>query len=86
MNYLRGNVFYFCSVFCQSNFCFSQSHPDSIGYFKSYLTNTRDIVVEPLHWNKQDIANFTMVAGATAFLMIYDEKLTTLFVEIKTFP
>jgi membrane-associated phospholipid phosphatase len=44
-------------------------------YFKSYLTDTRDIIKAPLSWDKYDIATFTMVAGGTGFLMIYDEKI-----------
>ncbi len=61
------------------NLSYSQSHPDSISYLKSYLTNTRDIAVEPLHWNKLDLVNITLVSGSTAFLMIYDENINYFF-------
>lgn len=54
---------------------FSQLNNDSVSYLKSYITNTRDIFVEPFHWDMNDVGNFTMVAGGTAFLMIYDEKI-----------
>lgn len=57
---------------------YSQSHPDSVGYVKSYLTNTIDLVKEPFLWNKNDLANFTLAAGAAGFLMIYDEKIDDL--------
>jgi membrane-associated phospholipid phosphatase len=60
---------------------FSQSHVDSVNYFKSYLTNTRDIVVEPFHWDVNDFANLTLAAGGTAFLMIYDEKINDFITE-----
>ncbi|HMT30639.1 MAG TPA: phosphatase PAP2 family protein [Bacteroidia bacterium] len=61
-------------LLCVNN-SYSQSHRDSVSYLKSYYTDTRDLIIEPLHWNKNDLANFTLVAGATGFLMIYDEKI-----------
>lgn len=57
---------------------YAQSNPDSTGYLKSYFTNTVDIVKEPFRWNKTDLANLTLSAGAAGFLMIYDEKIDDL--------
>jgi membrane-associated phospholipid phosphatase len=68
-------IIYFLPAVFTSQQCLSQSHPDSTSYLKSYLTNTRDIVVAPFHWDINDVANVTMVAGVTGFLMIYDEKM-----------
>lgn len=61
-----------------SGFASGQSRPDSISYLKSYLTNTVDLVAEPFKWDKYDLANLTLSAGAAGFLMIYDEKIDDL--------
>lgn len=65
------NFLFFFTVQCS----FSQETITSSVYLKSYLSDTRDILISPLSWDKQDIANLTLIAGGTGFLMIYDEKI-----------
>lgn len=57
------------------NFCNGQDTLTGTRYFKSYFTDTRDIIKSPLSWDKNDLANLTLIAGGTGFLMIYDEKI-----------
>ena len=71
--------FFYLLPFISPQWCFSQSHPDSVSYLKSYLSNTGDIIVEPFHWDINDVANATMFAGVTGFLMIYDEQIDDMF-------
>jgi membrane-associated phospholipid phosphatase len=33
------------------------------------------VATEPLRWNRNDLGNVVMVAGATSFLMVYDERI-----------
>lgn len=72
---ISGIYFLLLTQCCFLPSAFAQSHPDSVSYLKSYLTNTGDIIKEPFHWNKKDFANLGVVSIATATLMIYDEQI-----------
>lgn len=65
----------FLLIFFITQQAFAQNTSKHPRYLKSYFTDTRDIITEPLRWDKHDIANATIIVGATAFLMVHDEKL-----------
>jgi len=64
---------FFLLIFLSCYTCRSQSHPDTVSYLKSYLTNTGSIIKEPFHWDIHDVEKVTLTVGVTGFLMIYDE-------------
>lgn len=59
-----------------SPFC-TKAQSDSSGpnFINSVLNDGKQLVLEPFHWDKKDIANLTLATGATAFVMLYDEQL-----------
>jgi membrane-associated phospholipid phosphatase len=59
------------SVLCS----FAQTNSPDPNFFNSVLNDGKQLVLEPLHWDKIDIANLTLATGATAFVMLYDEQL-----------
>ncbi len=65
----------FTAILLNGNGASAQHSRDSVSYLKSYLTDTREIIRSPLQWDATDLGNLTMVAGATAFLALHDEKL-----------
>ena len=54
---------------------FAQTEAPEPKFLKSVLNDGKQLVLEPLHWDKKDIANLTLATGATAFVMLYDEQL-----------
>jgi len=57
----------------------SQSEKDEFrldrAYWKSYLTDTRDILESPLHWGKFDFLEAGLITGATIGLYAEDQKI-----------
>ena len=48
-------------------------------YFKSYLTDSRDIVTAPFHWNKKQWLTATACIGATVLIYSQDEQIREFF-------
>jgi hypothetical protein len=48
-------------------------------YFKSYLTDSRDIVTAPFHWNKKQWLTATACIGATVLIYSQDEQIRKFF-------
>jgi membrane-associated phospholipid phosphatase len=67
--------FVLTAILLNANGAAAQHSHDSVSYLKSYFTDTREIIRSPLQWDATDVGNLTMVAGATAFLALHDEKL-----------
>ncbi|MBL7916639.1 MAG: phosphatase PAP2 family protein [Bacteroidia bacterium] len=59
------------SVLCS----FAQTNSPDPKFFHSVLNDGKQLILEPFHWDKKDIANLTLATGATAFVMLYDEQL-----------
>lgn len=54
-------------------------------YLKSYLTDSRDIVISPFRWNRYQWAVVTAVAGGTVFLFTQDEIIQRWIQDHRTF-
>lgn len=52
-----------------------QQLPPDDRFLKSCISDAGDMVLEPFHWDKNDLANITVITGATAFVMVYDEDI-----------
>jgi len=64
----------FLTLLVPVRFCTAQDTLTTRVYFTSYLTDTRDIILAPLSWDKKDIVIATVTAGVTAGLMFFDES------------
>ena len=53
----------------------SQQLSPSDSFLKSCFTDAKSMVVQPYHWDKNDLANVTLITGATAFVMLYDSDI-----------
>ncbi|MBN2681098.1 MAG: phosphatase PAP2 family protein [Bacteroidales bacterium] len=57
-------------------------HADfSANYFKSYLTDTRDLLLSPLHWNKWEWGGAALFAGTSVLLINHDLQIYNYFQE-----
>ncbi|MBK9046339.1 MAG: phosphatase PAP2 family protein [Bacteroidetes bacterium] len=59
---------------------FAQTDSANPKFFNSFLKDGKQILIAPFHWDKKDVANLTLATGATAFVMLYDEKLQSFVV------
>lgn len=53
----------------------SQQVTPSDSFLKSCFTDAKSMVFQPIHWDKNDLANLTLISGATAFVMLYDSDI-----------
>jgi len=48
-------------------------------YILSYLTDERDILIAPIHWDNKNLDRAVAVIGATALVMTFDEPIKQFF-------
>jgi len=53
-------------------------------YLKSYFTDTKNVVISPLHWNKKQWITFTAIAGTNVFIYSQDDKIQDFFQNNRT--
>jgi membrane-associated phospholipid phosphatase len=60
-------------------------HADfSKNYFKSYMLDTRDLILSPFKWNKWEWTGFAAFAGCSYFIMKNDLEIYEFFMKQKT--
>lgn len=77
---LRKSIFVCLIVLISQPCTFAQTDSANPKFFNSFLKDGKQIIIAPFHWDKKDVANLTLATGATAFVMLYDEKLQSVVV------
>jgi len=80
--YLINNILYGLLIVLLPIKSFSQETVDTTKitrinkqYFKTYITDTKDILISPIHWNKYQFLGFGLFAGATYIIHTQDLKI-----------
>jgi len=77
---LRKSIFVWLILLISPPGTFAQTDSANPKFFNSFLKDGKQILIAPFHWDKKDVANLTLATGATAFVMLYDEKLQSFVV------
>lgn len=63
--------------------CIAQQNPEA-GYLKSYLTDTRDLITQPVDWKGKQWLTLTGSAAAFSVLFVYDGEIQNWFQQNRT--
>ncbi len=76
----------FLFLFVYGTELFSQENPVAFNkpYFKSYITDTKDIILAPFHWNSIQIGSCAGIILGAGILSLEDVKITDYFQRKRT--
>jgi len=68
----------------QPDTLFSKNFGLSKNYFKSYIQDSKDLLISPCGWGKKDIFKAAAFTGVSALLYVFDENIHDFFQNNKT--